>query len=59
MPNDPSPEIYTAMDRAGLVAGHILSKRIPMEKVVTEIRVKLVNELKEIIERRENGRTEI
>lgn len=54
MPTDPSTEIYESMDRAGLVTGHILSRRVSMEKLVNDIRVKLVVEIKELIERRED-----
>lgn len=55
MPTDPSTEIYEAMDRAGLVTGHILSRRVSMEKIISEIRAKLVVEIKGIIERKTDG----
>lgn len=53
--NDPTPEIYQAMDRAGLVPGVMLSKRVSMEKIVNDIRAKLVADIKQLIEKREVG----
>jgi hypothetical protein len=50
---DPTPEIYEAMDRAGLVAAHLLTNRQSMEKIVAEIRTKMTTEMVALISRRE------
>jgi hypothetical protein len=52
---DPSGELYEILDRAGLSAGHLLSGKKSMPKLVNEIRSKLVTELRDYIERRDDG----
>jgi hypothetical protein len=51
--DDPTAEIYAAMDRAGLEATNLLATRKPMSQIVNGIRVQLAAELKQLIEDRE------
>lgn len=47
---DPTADIYAAMDRAGLQSGTFYNTRKSMDKIVLEVREKLLEELKGIID---------
>lgn len=53
MPDDPTPDIYKAMDRAGLQASTFYNTRKSMDRIVLEVRMKLLEEVKTLIDKRE------
>jgi len=53
MNRDPTPDLYKIMDEAGLESGNFLTGKKSMVKIVTEVRMKLVNQLVAYIKERE------
>lgn len=51
--DDPTPDIYAIMDRAGLNGATIFATRKPIAQIINTIRTEMARELKAYIEERE------